>query len=302
MPRQKGQLPKAYLRIDPNIDQHPDMPLLIKLICAANRQTPRGCFKTWGHVVTALGAKRAQSAKDRRHILPNGDAWDVQDWSHWQEGDLTVGERMRALRERYKTVTPTVTPAVTPTVTPPVTVTATPSEASGVKASGTDNPPTLPHAREGERPDPHGAPGETEALQCQLLRAMDEALPVCRLPYDVLLTKASQTPRGDVIDNIRNCRRPAWLRTTLSRLAQIRMRAEADQRDGPARASPLRAAEARQEGAIAEIQGGLLGREGVRERNRREAEAGAGRSGGVGGGAGGPAGLLPGSGHDRGDA
>lgn len=132
----KGQLPKAYLRLDPNIDRNPDMPLLVRIICEANRQDPRGRFRGWERVVLALGKVGAARARERGHIVEQpGGVWVVGHWDHWQEGDLTVGERMKRLRERKRM---TVTPAVTIGVTQGVTVTAPPSEASGVKALGTE--------------------------------------------------------------------------------------------------------------------------------------------------------------------
>jgi hypothetical protein len=145
----KGQFPKAYLRIDPNIDQNPDMALIVRVMCAANRQLPRGGWKTWAHVVTALGAKAARLALIGKHVVEEaGGRWVVPHWDTWQEGDVTVGERMRRLRERRKgddSVTPDVTvdvtDEVTATVTPNVTEQSSPdritlSEALGVRRNG----------------------------------------------------------------------------------------------------------------------------------------------------------------------
>ncbi len=44
---ERGQLPKAYLRIDPNLDStHPAPGDMVALLCAANRQPTRGYFKS----------------------------------------------------------------------------------------------------------------------------------------------------------------------------------------------------------------------------------------------------------------
>ncbi len=97
----RGTFPKAYLRIDPNIDQHPDAGLLLRLLCAANRQVPRGRFKTWAHVEAALGKPTARKARDAHHIVDGEDGgWLVDGWDEWQEGDVSVGDRMRRLRAR----------------------------------------------------------------------------------------------------------------------------------------------------------------------------------------------------------
>lgn len=102
----RGQLPKAYLRIDPNLDQHPEAEGMLFLICAAARQARRGYF-TRAVVDRILGRKRAD-----RFVAPRGqgktpDLIEVEDgslylagWDEWNEGDLTVGERMKRVRDR----------------------------------------------------------------------------------------------------------------------------------------------------------------------------------------------------------
>lgn len=129
----KGLLPKAYLRIDPNIDQHPDAYLLLDLMCAGARQTPRGRFRSIDHAIKAMGRKKTDAAKDRKHLreLPDGTLY-IDGWDEWQEGDLTVGERVRRLRDkrhsRYN--------AVTPSVTEPLPDRKSPSEAIGDRRIG----------------------------------------------------------------------------------------------------------------------------------------------------------------------
>lgn len=111
---ERGQLPKAYLRLDPNIDhKHPDnLDGFVRLLCAANRQVPRGRFRARA-VIDSLFGKTATDRFYRRGDIRNATdgAVDVVGWEQWQEGDLSVAERMRKYRESR--VTDTVTEAVT---------------------------------------------------------------------------------------------------------------------------------------------------------------------------------------------
>ena len=103
---ERGRLPKAYLRVDPNIDQHPDVTLIVRLLCAANRQDPRGRWKSWRHLCAALGQALAKEAKEAGHVVElDGEcrgAWYMDGWDEWQEGDWTVGERMARMRDRKR--------------------------------------------------------------------------------------------------------------------------------------------------------------------------------------------------------
>jgi hypothetical protein len=102
-PRERGQLPKAYLRIDPNLDAtHPAPGDMVSLLCAANRQPRRGTFKSEDIARTALGARLFQRSIDRGDLRANGVGYAVDGWAEWQEGDLNVGERMRRLRDRRR--------------------------------------------------------------------------------------------------------------------------------------------------------------------------------------------------------
>lgn len=92
----------------------------LKVQLVAGRQTKRGHFRS----ITALRALLPSAYV--RHVdflVAEGDldvntrtgAVYVDGWDQWQEGDLTVGDRMRALRNRRRNngVTPTVSEAVT---------------------------------------------------------------------------------------------------------------------------------------------------------------------------------------------
>lgn len=105
-------MPRAYIRVDPNIDQHPDCEGMIRLLCAGARQPERGRFKDLVVVRRALGVARTKRLVDRGDIiqLPDG-RWYADGWDEWQEGDHTVAERMRRMRarraaKRHRTVSP----------------------------------------------------------------------------------------------------------------------------------------------------------------------------------------------------
>jgi hypothetical protein len=103
VPSIKGQLPKAYLRIDPDIDRAKADTRwdFVRLLCEANRQPARGQFKTRALFDAVIGRSSA------RRLLAAGDAVEldsgkvvVPGWDEWQEGDVTVAERQRRIRSR----------------------------------------------------------------------------------------------------------------------------------------------------------------------------------------------------------
>jgi hypothetical protein len=102
-PRERGQLPKAYLRIDPNLDStHPSPGDMVTLLCVANRQPRRGYFKSPELAQRVLGAGLYRRLMARGDLAMNGSGVFVPGWDEWQEGDFTVGERMRRLRGRKR--------------------------------------------------------------------------------------------------------------------------------------------------------------------------------------------------------
>jgi hypothetical protein len=116
---------RAYHRVDPLMDERKghytpaQFGAFLKVQLVAGRQTKRGHFRS----VAALKALLPSSYV--RHVdflVAEGDldvsrsgAVYVDGWDQWQEGDLTVRDRMAALRNRRRnaSVTSTVTPAVT---------------------------------------------------------------------------------------------------------------------------------------------------------------------------------------------
>ena len=94
-------LPRAYLRMDPNIDQHPDPLGMVLLLCAAHRQPHRGRFKSMAVLTRLLGRARIAKLSERGDVVTLDDGvLYVDGWDEWQEGDLTVRDRMARLRAR----------------------------------------------------------------------------------------------------------------------------------------------------------------------------------------------------------
>ena len=120
---------RAYLRLDPhaadNKAAYPDgaFRAFFETLCFAEQQPQRGRFRN-RRLLAVLLEKRARWIP---FLIDHGDliVFDdgklyVDGWDEWQEGDVTVSERMKRLRSRRKGDTPTDTPTVTPpTVTPP---------------------------------------------------------------------------------------------------------------------------------------------------------------------------------------
>ena len=95
-------MPRAYLRIDPNIDHtHPDLATFVRLLCAAARQPDRGRFRDRAQLTSLMGKARVHAMYARADVvdLEDGRVY-VVGWDEWQEGDLTVAERMRRMRAR----------------------------------------------------------------------------------------------------------------------------------------------------------------------------------------------------------
>lgn len=159
------QLPKAYLRLDPDLDaKHPDnLDEFMRLLCAANRQPWRGRFRSRAVVEALVGKGAAKRAIERGDLIPAGDhtcpdcppgkarADDLylDGWDIWQEGDMTVAERMKRYRNRNATVTESVTPTVTEASPEAYRSPSPPSE------TGDGRRKTVPTEPPPETPDPH---------------------------------------------------------------------------------------------------------------------------------------------------
>jgi hypothetical protein len=98
-------LPRAYLRIDPNIDQaYPELRnTFVGLLCSAGRQPERGRYRDLRLVEGLHSRPFVRRSVERGDLtpLPDGRIY-VVGWDEWQEGDMTVSERMRRMRERRK--------------------------------------------------------------------------------------------------------------------------------------------------------------------------------------------------------
>lgn len=171
----RGHLPKAYLRIDPNIDQtHPDnLDGFVRLICAANRQPTRGSFRSQAVLDSLLGKPNVRRLFERGDVAQQPDGTiAVPGWDIWQEGDLTVADRMQRLRDkrRHSGVTAAVTSAVTAAVTlpSPPSKTARQQDSKTVDVLSSERTPRAP----AEEPEHGNDPWEqSEAEAVDWLRA-----------------------------------------------------------------------------------------------------------------------------------
>lgn len=100
-----AEFPRAYLRVDPNIDQaYPDLRnTFVGLLCSGGRQPDRGRYRC------RQIAEQLHSRAFIRRCLDRGDLVELADgrlyidgWDEWQEGDLTVAERMRRMRSKRR--------------------------------------------------------------------------------------------------------------------------------------------------------------------------------------------------------
>lgn len=102
---------KAYLRMDPLTDERKagysdaQFRAFFRTLCFAARQNPRGRFRN----VTQLKGLLGKHSRHVPFLMTEGDLVTMADgtiyvdgWDHWQEGDLTVGARMAALRNRRR--------------------------------------------------------------------------------------------------------------------------------------------------------------------------------------------------------
>lgn len=108
-------LPRAYLRMSPDLDQHPDPLAMLKAMCSAARQPTRGRFREPRVLERIVGKRQFREMVQRGDLVPAdpGPGVYLDGWDEWQEGDWTVAERMRRMRDRRKrkrTVSPVTVP------------------------------------------------------------------------------------------------------------------------------------------------------------------------------------------------
>ena len=113
-------MPRAYLRMSPDLDQHPDPLAMVRAMCAAARQPERGRFRHQVTLERAVGKRQFRFMVERGDIVPAGSGVGVYlaGWDEWQEGDWTVAERMRRMRQRRKETKAKNVSRVTPVSSP----------------------------------------------------------------------------------------------------------------------------------------------------------------------------------------
>ena len=107
-------LPRAYLRIDPNVDQvYPELRnTFVGLLCSGHRQPDRGRYRDRKLIEALHSRPFVKRCYERGDVvdLPDGRVY-IDGWDEWQEGDMTVAERMRRMRQRRRNKRNGVTPA-----------------------------------------------------------------------------------------------------------------------------------------------------------------------------------------------
>jgi hypothetical protein len=164
---------RNYIRISPDLADEKErdgyseaaIGAFVKLFCEAEKQSPRGIFKSLPILKAHLGRSARWVSfflsQNDLCLLPDG-RYSVVGWDEWQEGNWQVAERMKRVREsktkrnaerngdRHINKDEGKPPVTVATVTPPSRVEAVSGErlakASDVTVRGDITPPFPPHA------------------------------------------------------------------------------------------------------------------------------------------------------------
>lgn len=132
----------------------------LKVQLVAGRQSHRGHFRSVAALRALLPGAYVRHvdfliAEGDLEISPDGKVY-VDGWDQWQEGDLTVRDRMAALRNRHRNAT--VTGTVTPTVTEPSPTATRSSVGVGISSKRINETVDSHDARPLSLVDPVGKP------------------------------------------------------------------------------------------------------------------------------------------------
>lgn len=114
---------RAYLRLDPafyekKLEQGYPLAAVgayVGVLCLAELQPNRGRFRDIAVLRALLGpaaAKQVPFLMDRGDLVDEGGRIYVDGWDEWQEGDVTVKERMQRVRNRKPNRNPDRNPTV----------------------------------------------------------------------------------------------------------------------------------------------------------------------------------------------
>lgn len=197
---------RAYHRVDPLMDERKghyspsQLGAFVKVQLLAGRQRCPGRFRSLEAVANIVPASYVEHipflvAEGDLIVQPDGTVY-LDGWDEWQEGDLTVSERMSRLRNRRRNAG--VTDTVTATVTEPVTSTVT-------RASPSANANAVADAS-----SPEGGLGGT-AIPRDVQAAWESAtgrtiLASGRFPYEYLDDACRRHEAYDVIVKIKRAR------------------------------------------------------------------------------------------------
>ncbi len=102
---------RAYHRVDPLMDERKghytpaQLGAFLKVQLLAGRQSNRGRFRSVAALKAMLPgayARHVDFLVAEGDLVQNGTGIYIDGWQEWQEGDLTVRDRMAALRNRRR--------------------------------------------------------------------------------------------------------------------------------------------------------------------------------------------------------